>query len=435
MGTLATHSAGDRWFVFVVCGAQEHLDTLQVALRALTHHSKNEIVVVTDSRRNASEIDWPHVVDVHTPEHFNHHQASIYLKTGLHRHLPAGRLYCYLDTDVIAVDADVDTIFERYVSPVTFASDHARLLEFSPYALRCGCLEQHEIEAQELQVLLKSIRESPVSHDESQESISTEQADPITDCVPDAPPTGERRSVLTRLRKLLASAAPVLTGESPAGRRSAQQSPQPPGQGVRQEPERVDPVVNRWAGWQWQADRETWITPTGRDAYHLQCGHLLPQIEAKFGIKVRDENWQHWNGGVFLFGDDSHAFLEAWHRKTMAIFEDPAWRTRDQGTLIATVWEFGLENAPLLPQQFNFIADYYKGGAGITEDRVHLTADSFATICKPVFVHVMHHFGDTDWDLWVWVHERAGGETAQHPVSPRNTVIVGTQGDNVASNS
>jgi hypothetical protein len=138
---------------------------------------------------------------------------------------------------------------------------------------------------------------------------------------------------------------------------------------------------------------------------------------------------------VFLFGDDSHGFLEAWHQKTLAIFEDPLWRTRDQGTLIATAWEFGMENAPLLPQQYNFIADYDKGAAGITDDRMYLTSDLFVTLCKPSFVHFMHHFGDTDWDLWVWVHERAGGETEQRPALSRITVAAGTQGEDFASNS
>jgi hypothetical protein len=48
-------------------------------------------------------------------------------------------------------------------------------------------------------------------------------------------------------------------------------------------------------------------------------------------------DWQHWNGGVFLFDDSSVEFLSSWHEKTvMRIFDLPNWKTRDQGTLIAT---------------------------------------------------------------------------------------------------
>ena len=98
-------------FVFVVCGGRDHVETLHFSLAALKHFSQAGVVVVTDSSRNEIPVNHDTVIDIQTPEHFNHHQASIYLKTGLHKFLPTGNTYCYLDTDVIACSADADTIF------------------------------------------------------------------------------------------------------------------------------------------------------------------------------------------------------------------------------------------------------------------------------------------------------------------------------------
>ena len=63
-------------FVFVVCGAKEHIDTLHFSIRYLQHFSKNEIIVVTDSARNEIQVAYQNVVDVKTPENFTNHQAS-----------------------------------------------------------------------------------------------------------------------------------------------------------------------------------------------------------------------------------------------------------------------------------------------------------------------------------------------------------------------
>src|SRR5271170_7374643 len=97
-------------FVFVVCGGREHIDTLHFSLHYLKHFSKNEIIVVTDSLRNAIPVEYDNVVDIKTPEIFTNHQAGIYLKTGLNKFLPKGFTYCYLDADVVALREDCDDI-------------------------------------------------------------------------------------------------------------------------------------------------------------------------------------------------------------------------------------------------------------------------------------------------------------------------------------
>lgn len=135
-----------RRFVFVVCGPELHLDTLDTAighLRPLTHAG---IWLVTDPARNARPIDggaFDGVVEVATPVGLDDHQASIWLKTSIHRHVPAGE-WCYLDSDVVAVVPGVEEVFEHRVGPVAFASDltirENTVDRFSPWAMTCPCL-------------------------------------------------------------------------------------------------------------------------------------------------------------------------------------------------------------------------------------------------------------------------------------------------------
>ncbi|KLR62230.1 4-hydroxybenzoate polyprenyltransferase-like prenyltransferase [Actinobacteria bacterium IMCC26207] len=133
-----------RW-VFVVCGPEMHTETLRTAVRHLGPLTSLEIWVITDSTRNVRPVDVEGihtVIDVATPDHFDDHQASIWLKTGIHRHLPVGE-WCYLDTDIIAVRPGVEEIFEHRKGPVAFASDLTisvnQVDRFSPWAMNCEC--------------------------------------------------------------------------------------------------------------------------------------------------------------------------------------------------------------------------------------------------------------------------------------------------------
>jgi glycosyltransferase involved in cell wall biosynthesis len=236
------------------------------------------IIVVTDTRRNEIAIDHPTVIDVETPRHFSHHQASIFLKTGLHQFLPPDHEYAYLDTDVIALAESVDLIFDHQSGPVTFAHDFTFLescvANFSQFAVNCSCQED---------------------------------------------------------------------------RRAA-------------------------------------------------CSHLPQAIERKFGVSVPD-HWVNWNGGVFLFGPDALEFMETWHKLTLQIFEDPYWRIRDQGTLIATVWKLGLGHQACLPQEYNFILDL--NNLDLRYDRAAgYSLHGLLSGIHPTFAHIMHAgFDRPDWSL------------------------------------
>ncbi len=91
------------------------------------------------------------------------------------------------------------------------------------------------------------------------------------------------------------------------------------------------------------------------------CPHLVAEISRLFGVRVTDPSWRHWNGGVFLFDEESSEFLKTWHEYALLAFEDPAWRTRDQGTLIATIWKLGLQNQGTLPRETNYLVDPHRG--------------------------------------------------------------------------
>jgi glycosyltransferase involved in cell wall biosynthesis len=132
-----TPRAPARRFVYAVCG-DAHAARVNVSLRFLKRYSRAEIVVVTS--RTGARIEHDQVVDVATDASLDDHRASIMLKTGLHAILGGGgSVFCYLDSDVIAVGDAVDSIFDQRRGAVVFVRDHADLPRFSRCAVRCGC--------------------------------------------------------------------------------------------------------------------------------------------------------------------------------------------------------------------------------------------------------------------------------------------------------
>jgi hypothetical protein len=124
-------------FVFAVAGAR-HVAAVDVALKYLKRVTQKDIVVVqTRSERRAAH---DQVVAVDVPVAMNDHEASIHLKTDLLAHVRGlADRFCYLDSDVIALDDQVDRVFEHCSGPVAFAPDHADIDAFSGWAVNCGC--------------------------------------------------------------------------------------------------------------------------------------------------------------------------------------------------------------------------------------------------------------------------------------------------------
>jgi hypothetical protein len=86
-------------------------------------------------------------------------------------------------------------------------------------------------------------------------------------------------------------------------------------------------------------------------------GNLVEALKMDFGVEV-DVDWSLWNGGLFLFGKESHEFLDLWRSNIHKVFENPKWKNRDQGALIAAVWQLKLQNHPRIPKEFNWIVDH-----------------------------------------------------------------------------
>jgi len=221
-----------RCFVYAVCG-DLHAERVNVSLKFLKRYSSENIVILK-SRTNVS-IQHDQVLDVPIDARFDDHKASIALKTGLHKIFGDPEIVrCYLDSDLIAVKRNVDSVFELLVGKVAFANDHSEISEFSRRAVNCGCRSR-------------------------------------------------------------------------------------------------------------------------------RCGHLQQAVRQTFGVTIDRPNWNHWNGGLFVFDEASIPLLNRWHEFSLRILDDAYWRTRDQGTLAAAVWDQALQDDPVLPRSFNTIVDCFRG--------------------------------------------------------------------------
>lgn len=377
-------------FVFVVCGSKEHIDTLHFSLKALKKFSKNKIIVLTDSMRNEIPIAHDNVIDIKTPEHFNHHQASIYLKTGINKFLPQGNLYCYLDTDVVALSSKVDDIFSFYIAPISFTSDHCKIDVFSSKAVSCGCLERLDAAKERL------------------ENLYIERANWI-DFVEKTWKEIEAKVLLSKRNKLVYFFH-RMQFELPFKfyylnskyKFNKEEKIWYSTSGIKFTiPTYKDFVLQNDSSFNFTYEEETneWFYDNQKPVALLRCNHLVEAIRKKFAIDIKQTAWQHCNGGVFLFNDSSANFLNAWHEKTMLVFQDKEWKTRDQGTLAATVWEFNLQEHPLLPIEYNFLADY-NNAAIIYENNLSFNLLKQQRAIKPEFIHIYHNWGDKEWQVW-----------------------------------
>lgn len=380
-------------FVFVACGSSEHIDVLQYSISALKKFSRAEIVVLTDTSRNEKKIIHSSIVDVHTPENFCHHQASIFLKTSAHKYLPPGNLYCYLDADVIALNEKVDEIFKQYIPPVIFAKDHCLMDRFSPSAIKCNCAEQYEKWSEELKYLLFKYKDRPRKPEniEKKNLLLKKFKDIKKNKIEYAITTFRfwiTRSVFQLDEDTFYDKEKFVWYDKSGDPLIYERDVENP----------VDIIENTTNFRNSRTDKNSW-TLNGKNVFDCRCNHLQKQIKKTFNIRITKPEWQHWNGGVFLFNELSHNFLNAWHEMTLRIFNVPEWKTRDQGTLIATAWQFDLENHPTLPTSFNLIADYHQRNLNHLGN-LTFKYENYTDVINPNFIHVYHHWGDRNWDVW-----------------------------------
>jgi len=382
-----TTENSSQQFVFAVCGSSEHIDALHISLEALRRFSAKEVIVVTDTTRNEKEIQHHNVVDVATPASFTTHQASIYLKTSLYKFLPHGNHYCYLDTDVVAVDDQVDAIFEQFVPPITFAKDHCTIDEFSAFAITCDCHANGRERKQQLFATWSYYQ----NHREAELQEMMHEIDRLTEA-------NKQHWLLYAwhwMRYHLGDRHFYhLNNKYKLHKKSGQWMTQG---GELISDQTIENYIREKTGLIWDEASAAYLTPDGSDPFPSSCSHLRNALKDKWGLKVGAGNWQHWNGGVFLFNDQSHEFMADWHNKTLQIFEDTDWITRDQGALVATTWQKECQNHPTIERAFNFIVDYDNSNLQYLGD---LRFQEGNTIYKPHFLHLIEHFGDPNWSLW-----------------------------------
>ncbi|MDD3858561.1 MAG: hypothetical protein PHW83_00060 [Bacteroidales bacterium] len=390
-------------FVFVVCGGKEHIEELNFSLKFLRYFSKNEIIVLTDSKRNEINIEHNNIIEVDTPTEFNNHQASIYIKTGINKFLPQAHNYCYLDGDIVSINSDVDKIFGYFSSPITFAADHCVMKEFSPHAMNCSCVEENlkeeDIFNQKLGELFGKINLTDAHIKKQTEELLSifvrYRRNPI-------------RYLFKNTKYLIQRY--VLPLESFVFNNYRFQKKNKCWYNSNKEIILFDyPYYEKklWgiAGIRFNKEGNFWENKEGKK-YEFKspaCNHLTEYLKIEYGIKI-PEDWQHWNGGVFLFDDSSAEFLNYWHEQTIKEFSNPYTKTRDQGTLALSVWKFGLQNQPNIPQEFNWITEYANNDIAWDISKGY-TKDGFKTSFYPNFLHIYHEWGNEKWSIWKSVKE------------------------------
>ncbi len=380
-------------FVFVVCGGKEYIKILNFSIKALKKFTKQDIIVVTDLKRNEESIDNSIIIDIETPTFLSNHQASIWLKTSLHKILPKERLYCYLDSDIIALNSDCNSIFNFFVPPITFAKDHTTLSYFSPSAVNCDCKAKNEtanaIFEQSVASIIKHPNYPPDYKKKEirkiialQNKINTSLYELFHFCF---------KFFLSYLVGKIKISNDISINVREKQLEVSNNFPYPILTLYRNRIKEKGGYTFNFIKRQWTKNNQLAILP-------IRCNHLQQALKETFNIDV-PANWQHWNGGVFIFNNGSYDFMELWHNNTNKIFSNNYWKIRDQGTLLATIFQMNLQKHYTLPTEFNFIADFYKMDIYPHPKIKNQFFYGNKTI-KPNFIHIYHHFGDENWDVW-----------------------------------
>jgi hypothetical protein len=389
----------NKAFVFVVCGARVYIDTLNLAIQYLRAFSDSRIIVITDSRRNEGAIRCNEIIDVPTDPVYSNHQASIFLKTSVHRYLDLeDSRYCYLDSDILAIQSGAERVFEEDIEVIGFCPDNITLDLFSPYAVHCDCLEKAIHAGKQLDEAQHSYESMIIEWERFKKNTGGDALDLLL---------GEIRThKLQHMAPLLGYSIkrylPFFRNARLMGYcydKKNQMWRNQRGEVVLFPVKNYYSFVNDKTGYKYDKRNDYWHNGSGHDVRIPQCEHLHHAIEHDHQLNIRPKDWQHWNGGLFVFDKNSVAFLEFWHQETLRIFGEEGWKTRDQGSLATTVWKFGLQQAKCISNQYNYILDYYRPGLGM-DAKGGFTRDGFASVQHPVMVHVYHRFGDESWDIW-----------------------------------
>jgi len=389
-------------FVFVVCGAREHIETLNFSLKFIRHFSKYPVLVVTDTARNEIPVEHDQIMHIDTPVEYDHHQASIYLKTGLQKFLNMddGSLFCYLDSDIVAINPEINTIFDYFRPPVIFAQDHCPFDEFSPHAMQCTCLadimrrnkEYAAVDEFFQQNFFLKIQENAADKMKLDKQFERLKEKNIHQIFP---------ALAYFIKRHLLPLKQIKFGDYHFNKRNGFWY-NASGEIVHFDWQYAVKLMEK-TGFHYDKKNKIWRNSRGEDIMPQipHCRHLGKYIAEKYHITIPGD-WRHWNGGVFLFNRGSVDFLNYWHEKTLKEFENQFTRTRDQGTLAVSAWKFNLQDADTLPSKFNFITEFNNPDIQYDPEK-GFTRDGFKTTFDPCFLHIYHEWGHTGWSIWDYV--------------------------------
>ena len=133
----------EKTFIYAVCGDDEYIDSLNISLKTFAKRSKANILVVSDLSRNKKKIEYDKVINIEVDKRLYNHKASLFLKTSLHRYVDIEKgTLCYIDSDILAISNEIDSFFDDDFQTIAFCTDNVRLDYFSPYAVKCNCVEE-----------------------------------------------------------------------------------------------------------------------------------------------------------------------------------------------------------------------------------------------------------------------------------------------------
>ena len=336
---------GDHAYVYAVVGRGKYSSRVDQSLRRLQSLTAYNIFVVAGKGRH-DVTSTSDIIEVAVPADLNDHQASIWLKTSLHRHLPSGSSYCYLDSDILPIRKP-DAIFESYSSPGMLARDHATIDQFSPYALHCGCLKQKVDQQKHLQTYID--RFANHSHSRLPKDVLEQQQARLHVLL-------SNQSTLQKWKHFLmfnlANRRYHLNNEFYFDKTEQAWLDGNDEIILYHEP---NLHIQRHAPFTHDAKTGQWYNPDQEDIHDVQCQHLRERMSDQFGIAT-DGHERLWNGGLILFDDTSADFMHTWHQLAVGMLADPQWQTRDQAALFMAARKCHIDpmvNA--LPKQWNWL--------------------------------------------------------------------------------
>jgi hypothetical protein len=387
-----------NYFVYAVCGGAEYLEQLNFSLKFLKYFSDFPIIVATDSSRNEIPIEHDNIVDIKTPEELSNHRAHLFIETNLPNYLKIDEkdVCCYLDSDVIAVSKNINEVFSHFQSPVTFAKDHCEIDVFSSKIMNCGCFKDFKEKAELFHKIISTLPQTEFNDKEI--IINSHELNRYFNEFKTKPVKNIYRILKYLTFRYLNKDKEIYLGNYMFNRSNHCWYDES-GNVINYDFNYYNKKIYREYGVKFKNGK--WLDRNKRliqPELHY-CNHLRDYLKKEYSVNI-PPNFRHWNGGVFLFSKQSKDFMSYWHKITLEeSFKGKIKYYDDQATLVVSAFKFDTLKNKSLPIKYNFIADYNSTDTKWNSE-LGYTYNNFKTLYNPAFIHVYHHWGDEEWDIW-----------------------------------